>query len=264
VPVGLEVGGSPPGALYPRPVPMTLAHPAAVLPLRRLGLPMVAMVTGSMVPDVPLLLDSAAGYDLSHSLLGVVTVDLAGTLLLLAVWDAWLRDAFVDLAPEPARSRLVPRRRLGRARWLLSPPAAVVGSLTHVVWDSFTHAHRWGPAHVALLRADLGPLPGYRWAQYLSGVVGLAVVLWAVAAELRGRRPADVHRPRVLPAATLPAAAVAAAAYGLLAGWDRLDAGLQWAAFAAVVDGLRAGVVAAVALGVAWWAASAARGPGRG
>jgi hypothetical protein len=35
-------------------VPLTLSHPAAALPLRRLGLPTAALVAGSMAPDVPL------------------------------------------------------------------------------------------------------------------------------------------------------------------------------------------------------------------
>lgn len=35
-------------------MPFTLAHPAYVLPLRRLGLPVSALAVGSMVPDVPL------------------------------------------------------------------------------------------------------------------------------------------------------------------------------------------------------------------
>lgn len=34
-------------------MPVTIAHPAAVLPLRGLGLPLSAMVIGSMAPDLP-------------------------------------------------------------------------------------------------------------------------------------------------------------------------------------------------------------------
>jgi hypothetical protein len=44
-------------------MPLTLSHPAAVLPLRRLGL---------------------RGHDLAHSPLGVPTVDIVGALLVLA------------------------------------------------------------------------------------------------------------------------------------------------------------------------------------
>ncbi|QWC85882.1 DUF4184 family protein [Nocardioidaceae bacterium] len=36
-------------------MPVTVAHPAAILPLRRLGLPTAALAAGAMAPDVPLL-----------------------------------------------------------------------------------------------------------------------------------------------------------------------------------------------------------------
>ncbi|ROR90960.1 DUF4184 family protein [Nocardioides aurantiacus] len=162
------------------PVPITLAHPAAVLPLRWLHLPLAAMVFGSMVPDVPLFMGWASGYALSHSLPGVITVNLMVALAGLCVWNAFVRDALVDMAPNPVRMRLAPRHRLTCRQWLVAPAAAVVGSLTHLAWDAFTHPGRWGVTHVAWLRADLGPLPGFKWAQYASGVIGMCVVLWAV------------------------------------------------------------------------------------
>ena len=101
-----------------------------------------------------------------------------------------MRDALVDLAPDAVRVRLAGRHRLSRRQWLLAPAAAVLGSVTHLAWDAFTHPGRWGVAHVAWLRADLGPLPAFRWAQYASGVIDLAVVLCAVIADLRSR-PTD-------------------------------------------------------------------------
>jgi hypothetical protein len=74
---------------------------------------------------------------------GVVTADLVGTLVLLFAWNELFRDALVDLAPRAVRMRLPARRRLSLRQWLLAPAAAVLGSATHVVWDSFTHPGRW-------------------------------------------------------------------------------------------------------------------------
>ena len=65
---------------------MTLAHPMAVLPLRGYGLPTTALVIGSMVPDVALFADWKAGYDLAHSLPGIVTIDLVLATALTAIW----------------------------------------------------------------------------------------------------------------------------------------------------------------------------------
>ena len=227
---------------------MTLAHPAVVLPLRRVGMPMTALAIGSMVPDVPLFLGWTRGYEVSHSLTGLFTVDLVGALVLLLGWNVFVRDALVDLAPDLVRARLAARHRLGLRQWLLAPAAVVLGCLTHVAWDAFTHAGRWGVLHVAVLHEDLGPLPGFKWAQYASGVIGLGVVLWAVVADLRSRPASHPLRPRTLPAPTLPLVVLAAGAYGLLAGLARVSGGLHAVAFHGVVQGL---VAAAVGLGIA-------------
>lgn len=237
-------------------MPITLAHPAAVLPLRRLGLPTAALVIGSMVPDVPLLLGLPYGYATSHSLTGVLTLDLLGSLVLLATWNGVVRDALVDLSPDPVRDRLAARHRLTRAQWLLAPVAAVVGSLTHLAWDSFTHADRWGVVHLAWLRADLGPVPGYKWAQYASGVLGMAVVVAAIVADLRSRTPDQLARRRVLPAAVVPLVAGAVAVTGLGAGLAGIDDGLHTVAFDGVVAGILA-TVAGIALTSAAWAVAA-------
>lgn len=240
-------------------MPMTLAHPAAVLPLRRLGLPMAALVIGSMVPDVPLFMRWSSGYQVSHSYTGVLSVNLIGALVVLYGWNAFVRDALVDMAPDGVRVRLAARHRLSRRQWLLAPAAAVLGSVTHLAWDAFTHPGRWGVAHVAWLRVDLGPLPAFKWAQYASGVIGLAVVLWAVIADLRSR-PADRPlRARALPAPLLPLVVCAAGTYGLVEGLARASGGLHAVAFHGVVQGIVATAAGMSITCMAWLLATRLR-----
>jgi Domain of unknown function (DUF4184) len=233
-------------------VPMTLAHPAAVLPLRRLGMPIGAMAIGSMIPDVPLFMRWSSGYQVSHSFAGVFTVDLIAALVVLYGWNAFVRDALVDLAPDAVRVRLPARHRLSRRQWLLAPAAAVLGSVTHLAWDAFTHPGRWGVAHVAWLRTDLGGLPAFKWAQYASGLIGLAVVLWAVIADLRSRPASRPLRRRGLPAPVLPLVVCAAGTYGLLAGLDRVSRGLHAVAFHGVVQGIVAAAAGMSITCIAW------------
>ncbi|GAA3659874.1 DUF4184 family protein [Nocardioides ginsengisoli] len=243
-------------------MPVTLAHPAAVLPLRGLGLPLAAMVIGAMVPDLPLFTRWLSAYWFTHSWTGVVTADLAITLLLLAFWDRFGRDALVDTAPALVRDRLPAQARIGRRAWLLAPVAAVIGSASHVVWDAFTHSGRWGVRNVAWLHEQHGPLRGDAWAQHASGVLGLVVVGLAMAAHLR-RHPAGPSRPRRLPAATLPVAfattVLASAATGLT--HLAVGSGLHLAAFWAAVAGIIALGALVIGLGVAWALAPAAIAP---
>jgi hypothetical protein len=215
-------------------------------------MPMAALVLGSMVPDVPVFMGWTRAYRVSHSLTGLFTVDLAGALVLLLGWNVFVRDALVDLAPEEVRARLATRHRLSRRQWLLAPAAVVLGSLTHLAWDAFTHPERWGVLHVAVLREDLGPLPGFKWAQYASGVIGLGVVLWAVLADLRSRPASQPPRRRVLPAPLLPLVVLAAAAYGLVTGLARVRDGLHAVAFHGVVQGLVAAAVGLAFICLAW------------
>ncbi|WP_261570467.1 DUF4184 family protein [Frankia gtarii] len=234
-------------------MPFTLSHPAAVLPLRRLGLPMSAMVAGSMVPDVPVFLEWPALYRLTHSLLGVVTVGPVLALAALAMWFNLTRDAVVDLAPDPVRLRLAPRARLTGRQWLLAPVAASVGALTHVVWDDFTHEHRWGVRQVAWLSAQHGALPGYKWLQYGMSAAGLVVVAAAIVAHLRAL-PRGPRRPRRYPSGSvaLPALVILAGGVGAAVGLANMSHGLHAVTFHGVVAGVEA-LVAGLLLVAAGW-----------
>lgn len=104
------------------------------------------------------------------------------------VWQALVGPAIVAWSPSGFRARLASRlpagvaHHLGRPRRVaLTLLALLLGATTHVLWDEFTHKGRWGEHHIAWLAQSHGPLPGYRWAQYASGVVGLSLlVVWGV------------------------------------------------------------------------------------
>ena len=164
-------------------MPFTPAHVAAVLPLRRRGgLPFSALVVGSMIPDLPYYLPGhLVPTPATHSVPGIVTWDL---LLGLAVWALWcvLRPRVYDVAPQLLRSRWR-RPESGFTGWSRAPLAVIIGAATHVLWDEFTHAGRFGATYFAVLAhtypSPLGPLEGYRYLQYASGVIGLLLLFWA-------------------------------------------------------------------------------------
>lgn len=171
-------------------MPLAPAHPAVVLPLQGLGLPLSALVAGAVAPDAPVYLPVGVSYETTHSGWGVA-VDVVIGLVLLWLWFALVRDAVVDLLPS-LRRRLPAEARLGRRAWLLAPLAAAIGAATHVLWDSATHDWGFLVEQVAFLREEHGPLPLYGWLQHSSTVVGSAIVAAYGVALLR-RRPV-VHR----------------------------------------------------------------------
>ena len=233
-------------------MPLTLSHPAAVLPLQRLGLPMTALVLGSMVLDVPLYLGSRRGYEITHNPLSIVTVDIALTFFALVVWFAVLRDPLVDLSPAPIRARLDPHARLSRRQWLLAIPAAAIAAATHIFWDSFTHADRWGYDRVTWLRTDHLGLSGLRWAQYGSALIGLAIVMSYAVAELRSLSASDPRAPRALGTYALLGAFGSAAVLGLTTVVAAIPDGLYAMAFHGVVIFLITLTVAVLAVCLAW------------
>lgn len=187
-------------------MPFTGSHPAAVLPLIRLGLPPSALVIGSMAADLPYYLPIPVDSTTTHSATGVLGVDLLIGLLSLVVWQTLVAPLAVAVAPSALRARLPP----AAARWwlpgdlrrpLLVVVALVAGAATHVIWDEFTHIGRFGYRHLPWLAEQHGPLAGYRWAQYGSGVVGAVLILLALQrwwrhrsgrrAGLRRAHPAD-------------------------------------------------------------------------
>ncbi|MGN6612934.1 MAG: DUF4184 family protein, partial [Angustibacter sp.] len=152
---------------------------AAVLPLRSgrtrvEALPTAPLVIGSMVPDLPAVLGAADLRPVTHSGPFALVVDLALTAVLWCAWVAVLRPAVVSTLPEvAARWRPAPRRRPASLWWVV---AAVVGAVTHLLWDAFTHSSEgatWFDAFAEHERVFLV-------LQVVSSAVGLLVVLaWA-------------------------------------------------------------------------------------
>jgi hypothetical protein len=196
-------------------MPFTPSHVAAVLPFRRLeALPFAALAAGSMSPDLPYFLPGLrflGGW--THTLAGIVGLDVLFGLALWALWRS-VTTSLQELAPAVIRERWAPPGWTLAAWWGL-PVAVVIGAATHVGWDEFTHAGRFATTHLAFLAASypspMGPLAGYRYAQYASGVAGLVVIL---VAGLRLPRTPQPLRRRTRLALALPWLCLGAAAIG--------------------------------------------------
>jgi hypothetical protein len=184
-------------------LPFTLSHAVAVLPAIRVDgtgraalLVPSALVAGSFAPDMTYYAASAlpeamAFGDVTHSFPGVLTVDVAIACLLVGAW-LLLREPLVALLPRRVRGRAAsltrcgaPRARLGprlAAAWYLS---AVLGALTHVVWDAFTHLDQWGMRVFPVLGEEIAGSPLYWYMQYGGSAVAAVVIVWFLARALR-------------------------------------------------------------------------------
>jgi hypothetical protein len=170
-------------------MPFTLAHPAAVLPLRRAWLMRtVPLVIGALSPDVPYYLPWRIAKHvppISHTVFGLFTFDLPLGLLMLAV--VWLLRAplAAPLGPLGRDKCFAALERFGSrpVNWALAPLSVLVGAWTHLAWDSLTHPDGWLVLRIPALSAPVSVL-SYTGQlchvlQYASSLFGLAVLaIW--------------------------------------------------------------------------------------
>ena len=126
-------------------MPFTLAHPAAILPLRKycpkvLNLP--ALVFGSLVPDVGYFFGRWNVDEYSHALVGSVVFGLPVGAMLLAVFFLG-RTTAVQWLPPRHRAMLEPLCRRPIGSFVAIVLSLLIGIWTHLVFDSFTHKGGW-------------------------------------------------------------------------------------------------------------------------
>ena len=140
----------------------------------------------------------------SHDLAQILTVGFPLALLLAAV--LWLvskpvrwavPDAWVP-AKEATRGRRPSSARI--ALWTFY--SLILGLVTHIVWDSFTHSYGWMVQQVPFLAAQpIAGVPIYRILQHGSTLAGLVILaLWyrkrvKATPDPETRRQAEGRRP---------------------------------------------------------------------
>lgn len=166
-------------------VPFTASHAAAVLPFGS-RLSASALVIGAMIPDLPLFLPY--GYGDTHSPTAMLTVNLVAGLALFVLWHGFFARPVDWFAPTAIRERLSPAQQPGLRRRLDSPAkvagvvvSLLIGQLTHLFLDLFTHPDTLVTNNMAALRATAFGVPAYYWLQLITSVIGLLLLAgWAL------------------------------------------------------------------------------------
>lgn len=177
-------------------MPWTFAHPAAVLPLRRLCpayLSFTGLVLGSLMPDLGYYFGRFDLASFAHTPWGVLMVCLPAGLVLLVLARPLYRPV-VHLLPQPHRGALL---ALGRPRTVFSfrmfgvaAISLLIGAFSHTAWDAFTHNNGYFVAYLPPLQAPLFQLGNhvvyvYHILQHTSTVVGIVLLTIAYLRVLR-------------------------------------------------------------------------------
>ncbi|MFI8833840.1 DUF4184 family protein [Streptomyces afghaniensis] len=275
-------------------MPFTLSHAAAVLPAVRTDgtgrgpLVPAVLVAGSFAPDMTYYAASVVSGamefgDVTHSFPGVFTVDVLVAWALVGMW-LLVREPLVALLPRARQGRVSALVRCGTPRARVRPPlvlrwyvSAVLGALTHVVWDAFTHLDRWGMRVFPVLGREVAGSPLYWYLQYGGSAVAAVVIAVFLA---RAVRRAPVREPLGVPALSVRDRWLAGAVIGGFALVGAVQRASRWWAYwgssakpweivPTVCFGAGAGLVPALllyAVGVRAWRPApvpARGGPGR-
>ena len=246
-------------------MPFTPTHTLAAVPLGWLWRrPAVfsSLVIGSMVPDWPLYVPFVGPeYDLTHSVPGLFTACLPLGVLSALYFQFALKRPLVELLPQFLQRRMV------RFVYLPAKPsiavlltivaALLLGSGSHVLWDSFTHGGAWGVQLLpqlkqVMLAIDSARFTGYQVLQHGSTFVGLPLFLILAWAWCRNAETSDVPNPVFPPRSILVWRLLLVAIpviTSLLMLWQLADATTTRSIFRTLYYGVtRAGLILLVAM----------------
>lgn len=230
-------------------MPFTPSHAIVAIAFARTPLPAGAVAIGAMAPDLPLFFPWLPSYGLTHGFPSLLWVSVPLAIVLYVVWRLAIRPAASALLPaEALRARMPWAWDRDALRWRELPAvavAALIGVVTHVVWDLFTHPGRLGSQWIPALGEPWGPLDGTSWLQHASSALGLAgIAVWAV---LAARRAGVVHRTDerrvglIRVTAWLLAAATLVASFAVFVARDGIPTGYRALADTAFDAGTTAG-----------------------
>jgi Domain of unknown function (DUF4184) len=177
-------------------VPFTISHAAAVLPFTRLLARwrlLSATVIGSMVPDFRVFFTDLSRVE-THSAVALITFCLPVGMVTYWVFQGLVRTAVLEVLPEGPYARwrplAAPANIHSIRQWLLAACGILVGALSHLLWDAFTHAGGRGVRMFPVLDDSIIEIgwrhvPAMYALQDLGSLFGLAAVVAIIGYGLR-------------------------------------------------------------------------------
>lgn len=145
-----------------------------------------ALVVGSLAPDFRYFLNLAPRSHFGHSFKGIFIVCLPVGLAVLWIFQQIMKLPLISLAPRSHQQRLVllakPFPWGGARRFALIIASLLVGSISHLAWDAFTHDRGLVVRNVPDMRVPLEEFgthrPLYNVLQHGSTLLGLALLIF--------------------------------------------------------------------------------------
>ena len=190
-------------------MPFTTSHPAIILPLKQLWprwFSLTGLMAGAMSPDLIYFLMATTRYHwVSHSWLGLVFFCLPTGIIFAFAFHRWFKYHAIANLPAPLDRRfsglaVSEFHVTGGRGWMVLVSSVLIGALSHLFWDSGTHAAGLTVRMIPFLNTRFTMFGAvwctYEAAQHISSVVGGVAM---IAFFLRSRfiqRPVSTFSPR--------------------------------------------------------------------
>jgi len=209
-------------------MPFTLSHAAAALPFRKFKPVWPALVVGTFAPDLQYFIWISDEDRSGHHFPQAVFFTLPFALLVLWVFEWWVKGPVIELLPSGLQRRLQdkiePLSSNGWGRFGSIVLWTAVGIATHVIWDQFTHFHTWMGAHLGLLHYMV-PVPFHdrvalpKVLQHVSTILGVLIVVAWCASWYRRTTPVPQTSLRQLSSFRKLVVVITMAAIAVIAGY---------------------------------------------
>lgn len=185
-------------------MPLTFAHPAAVLPFSRksMYINFLALVLGSMSPDFEYFLHGKPHSVYGHTFSGFILFNLPLVIIVYFLYKACIHRALITHLPSIFQDHSTPKVSANiLVKSIVFLYSALLGMLTHVVWDSFTHIGGYVVLKLPFLTYTVSMLnlniPIYKFLQHGSTMVGIILIIGYM--YIRTKRNGGIRDERIKP-----------------------------------------------------------------
>ncbi|WP_291284970.1 DUF4184 family protein [Flavobacterium sp.] len=169
-------------------MPFTFTHPAIILPLTHLPrkwFSLTGLIIGSLTPDFEYFIRMKIQSNYSHTFYGIFWFDLPLAILLSFIFHNVIRNDLFMNSPPFIKSRILTFTSFNwnnyfKNNWYTVLASILIGIISHLVWDSFTHQSGYFVEHISLLKRTIrlwgNTIPLWKIMQHSSTLIG-AVIL---------------------------------------------------------------------------------------
>jgi len=173
-------------------MPFTFSHPAIILPLhylpRRL-FSLTGLIIGSLTPDFEYFIRMRVQSNYSHTLAGIFWFDLPLAIILSFIFHNIVRDQLYNNLPKEIQMRVLVFTQFNwnnyfKQKWAVVLISILIGVISHIFWDSFTHHHGYFVNYIPELKNAViicgTTIPFLKIAQHLSSFIGAIIIMFAI------------------------------------------------------------------------------------